>query len=355
MRPSPPRRPSASPPRRPSRRALLAAAPLATLGLASCGVPEEMQVDAETVLSIALGQAESHPSYGALVDFGDDLAAATDGRIGSRVYPNESLGAQQEVVQLVSDGAVDMAVISSTTLENLSIRFRPMNLPGVFDDIDHQALALADEAITGEVFTSLEDSANLMVLGGFTQGARHVYTSSGEVMTPEDLTGRKIRVQESDVFLDLIRAMGGSPTPMAYGEVYTALQAGVLDGAENNEISYWTQRHYEIAGFYNLTSHFVGFDYLVINAARLRELGGDEDAFRATVAAMQDSFVETWRAETEATMTRMVEAGVQVAEPDVPEVWSPIYEEVARSFLTTAEDEQLYESIRALAPTEGGA
>src|SRR5699024_10226417 len=138
--------------------------------------------------------------------------------------------------------------------------------------IDHQTAVLNDESIVGELFASLEPERRLRVLGAFTQGSRHIYTDRGPIDGPDDLAGLKIRVTESDVFMELTRALGGSPTPMAYGEVYTALQAGVLDGAENNEVSYVTQRHYEIAPHFTLTNHLVGLDYVMANVDRLENM-----------------------------------------------------------------------------------
>lgn len=337
--------------RRASRRDLLLGLPALGLGALALGgcAQAGATTDVENVLSISLNQTESHPSFTALSFFGEQLAEATEGRWGARVYANESLGAQQEVVQLVSDGAVDMAVISSTQVENLSMDFRPLTLPGAFESIDHQQAVLSDESIVGELFASLEPTHRLRVLGGFTQGSRHVYTDRGPIEGPEDLAGLKIRVQESDVFMALMRALGGSPTPMAYGEVYTALQAGVLNGAENNEVSYVTQRHYEIAPYFTLTNHLVGLDYVMANVDRIEEMDeADQQAYSETFAAAQEEFVRLWVEETESSTQQMLDAGVEINDPD-PEAFGPAIEEVGRTFLESAEDEEMYQAVRAVA------
>ena len=138
---------------RPGRRALLTGIPLLGAGALALGgcTPDDAgaATDVEEILTISLNQTESHPSYIALTWFGEQLAEATDGRWGARVYANEALGAQQEVVQLVSDGSVDMAVISAPQVENLSMAFRPLNLPGAFVDIEHQTAVLKDDSIVG--------------------------------------------------------------------------------------------------------------------------------------------------------------------------------------------------------------
>ena len=351
------RSPSSDPDRRrrPRRRDLLRGIPALGLGaaaLAGC-TQAGATTDVENILSVSLNQAENHPSFLALTYFGEQLAEATEGRWGARIYANEALGAQQEVVQLVSDGSVDMAVISSPQVENLSMAFRPLSLPGAFQDIDHQTAVLNDESIVGELFASLEPERRLRVLGAFTQGSRHIYTDRGPIEGPDDLAGLKIRVQESDVFMELTRALGGSPTPMAYGEVYTALQAGVLNGAENNEVSYVTQRHYEIAPFFTLTNHLVGLDYVMANVDRIAQMEeADQEAFSTTFTAAQEEFVRLWAQETDSSTEAMKDAGVEITEPD-PEAFTPAIEEVGRSFLDSPEDEDLYERVRALADDMG--
>ena len=192
----------------------------------------------------------------------------------------------------------------------------------------------------------------LTVLGGYTQGSRHLYTAQGPIESVEDMAGLKIRVQESEIFLRLINAIGGVPTPMAYSEVYTGLQAGVLDGAENNEVSYVTQRHYEVAGHFTLTNHLIGFDFLLANTDLLEGMDErDSDALRAAWAETQSEFVEIWKQETEEMTTQMLDRGVTITDPD-PEVFAPIIEEVGLSILEHPDDLALYDAIRAAA--EGG-
>lgn len=353
--PRPSRRPRGG--HRPSRRNLLLGAPalgVGALALSSCAQAGEASTDAENILSVSLNQTESHPSYLALTYFGEQLAESTEGRWGARIYANESLGAQQEVVQLVSDGSVDMAVISSTQVENLSMAFRPLNLPGAFEDIEHQTAVLQDESLVGELFSSMEGSRRLRVMGGFTQGSRHVYTDRGPIEGPDDLAGLRIRVQESDVFMELTRALGGVPTPMAYGEVYTALQAGVINGAENNEVSFVTQRHLEVAPYFTLTNHLVGLDYVMANVDRIEDMDeADQEAFAQSFASAQEEFVRLWIEETDASTEQMLDAGVEINEPD-PEAFAPLVEEVGRAFLDSPEDEAFYEQIQAVAETVGG-
>ncbi|MFW3386094.1 UNVERIFIED_CONTAM: TRAP transporter substrate-binding protein [Kocuria sp. CPCC 205274] len=335
------------PPVRPSvpRLALLAAGALLLTGCA--GAPG---ADGEgRTLVLSLNQTESHPSYVALTEFGDRLAERTDGRWDVEVYANETLGAQQEVIQLVGDGAVDMAVASGTQLENLNKEFQTLNLPTVFDDIEHQLAVINDDAIVGELFTSLEDDMDLTVLGGLTQGARNVYTAEGPVEQPEDLNGQKIRVQESDIHIDMIEAMGGSATPMAYGEVYTALQSGVLDGAENNEISYLSQKHNEVAEHMALTEHLIGLDYVVMNTGVLGGMSpGDRAVFDEEWVATSERHAELWTSETLEAVEAAKESGTVFTEVDeaaFDEALAPVVDK----YLETDQARKLYDDVRKAA------
>jgi tripartite ATP-independent transporter DctP family solute receptor len=335
------------PPVRPSvpRLALLAAGALLLTGCA--GAPG---ADGEgRTLVLSLNQTESHPSYVALTEFGDRLAERTDGRWDVEVYANETLGAQQEVIQLVGDGAVDMAVASGTQLENLNKEFQTLNLPTVFDDIEHQLAVINDDAIVGELFTSLEDDMDLTVLGGLTQGARNVYTAEGPVEQPEDLNGRKIRVQESDIHIDMIEAMGGSATPMAYGEVYTALQSGVLDGAENNEISYLSQKHNEVAEHMALTEHLIGLDYVVMNTGVLGGMSPEDRAvFEEEWVAASERHAELWTSETLEAVEAAEESGTVFTEVDeaaFDEALAPVVDK----YLETDQARKLYDDVRKAA------
>lgn len=322
------------------------------LALAACG-GKAGAVDTDgRILHLALNQSEDHPSFISLEGLDDRLQEATDGQWEVDVFPNETLGAQQEALQLVSDGIVDMAVVSGPQLETLNKDFIVFNLPRVFDSVEHQRKVLADPAIVGDLYASLEDKYDITVLGGFTQGARNVYTTDGPVVTPDDLRGQKIRVQESELQLSMIRAMGGSATPMAYGEVYTALQSGVLDGAENNEVSYVTQKHYEVAPYYSRTEHVVGLDYIIINSDSLASMPPDVRAsFDDAWAATGEQFATLWQAATEKAVTDAVAGGATITEVD-QESFDAVLEPLALRYLTTPTQQQLYDAARSAADEE---
>lgn len=328
------------------------AAASSVLLLAACSGTLEPGQNEGDVLHLALNQTETHPSYIALDHWGDYLEEETDGRWTLEIYPNETLGAQVEALQLVSDGSVEMAIVSGPQLENLNKDFIALNLPTTFDDIGHQMAVLADEEVVGELFNSLRETNNIVVLGGFTQGNRSVYTTFGPVETPEDLHGHKLRVQESELNLAMARALGASATPMAYGELYSGLQSGVVDAAENNEISYATQRHYEVAPYWSQTNHLVGLDYLIINSTMFDSMTeADREIFLVGWDLARAEHVELWVADTETALQQAIDGGAQVSYPDET-IFDEALEPLVDQFLTTDTQWQVYEGARALSEKE---
>ncbi|MPV37554.1 DctP family TRAP transporter solute-binding subunit [Georgenia subflava] len=302
-----------------------------------------------TTMRLSLNQTEEHPSFIALDNFGERLSEATDGRWDIEVYPNEVLGAQQESLQLVSEGGVEMAIVSGTQLENLNEDFLVFNLPKVFDDVEHQMSVVHDQEIVGDLYSSLEESDNLTVLGGFTQGARSVYTTSTAVETPADMAGMNLRVQESDLHIAMAEALGASATPMAFGEVYTALQSGVLDAGENNEVSYWTQKHFEVAPYWSYTNHLVGLDYLIINSDVLASMSEeDRAAFDEEWTAAYEEHTQLWDEATQDAIEQATAGGATFSEVDEEAFAEPLLA-LADQFINNDVQQALYDAARAAA------
>lgn len=329
------------------RRRAAAAASATAVALAACSPSLEPGTNEGDVLHLALNQTETHPSYIALERWGEHLSEQTGGRWSIDIYPNETLGAQAEAMQLVSDGSVELAIVSGPQLENLNRDFVALNLPTTFDDIDHQMRVVHDMDIVGELYSSLEETNNLTVLGGFTQGERSVYTTSGPVSSPADLAGQKLRVQESELNIAMAQALGASATPMAYGELYTGLQSGVVDAAENNEVSYASQRHYEVAPHWSYTNHLVGLDYLIINTDMLASMTEPDRAlFLEGWELARAEHVELWLQSTEDAVTQAEDGGATFHEID-DSVFFEALEPLADRFLTTDDQWQIYDAARA--------
>ncbi|MGA4506967.1 TRAP transporter substrate-binding protein [Propionibacteriaceae bacterium G1746] len=330
------------------RVAAVAATAIASLVLAGCGGGDAGSSAENYTIKIALNQTETHPSFIALDAFGKKLKEDTNGRWNLQVYPNSQLGDQKEYLQSVSTGVYDMAVVSAPQLENLNKDFVIFSLPKVFDSIDHQMKVLADQNVVGDVYKSLETSNNITVVGGLTQGARSVYTKDKIANTPADLAGKKIRVQESPVFLSMIKALGASPTPMAYSEVYTGLQSGVIDGAENNEISYATQKHFEVAPYFSYSRHLIGADFLIINTKTLNKMSSEDRAsFDKGWEATWKQHTELWKTDTEKAIKTATDGGAKFQEVDI-DAYAKALEPLQNEFLKTEPQKALLEKIKAV-------
>ena len=254
----------------------------AALALTACGGTDPGAGGGNTeakIFRVAFNQTEAHPQFKAAAAMGKELEEATEGRYSIEVYANETLGGQAEVVQQVSDGSVEMMWIGAPVMESFNPDFIVFNLPYMFDSFEAQEAIFNDEAVVGELFKSIEASKQITVLGGVHSGVRNVYNNK-EVRTPADLAGQKIRVQQSDSQVALIGLMGGSASPMNQGEVYTALQSRVIDGAENNEPTYNALKHDEVARVYNYTKHLMLPDYLLMSTQALEAMPeADRQAF----------------------------------------------------------------------------
>ena len=296
---------------------------------------------------LALNQTTDHPITVSVEAMAKRIADATGGRVKIDVYPNETLGTQPETLQLLSDNLLELSVISGPQLENLNADFAVFNSPFVFDDIDHQMAVVHNQEIVGDLYKSLEASNNATVLGAFTAGERSLYQTEREVKVPADTAGLKIRVQESATHMRMIELMGGSPTPMAFGEVYTALQAGVLDGAENNEVSFVTQRHYEVAPHFSYTRHLIVPDYIVASTKALNALSeADRALILDELKKAVDEQVQAWQGATAEAIETAKAAGATFTEVDAA-AFRTALEPLLGEVLKTDTAKALYEATRA--------
>ncbi|WP_456276613.1 TRAP transporter substrate-binding protein [Bacillus sp. AK128] len=301
-----------------------------------------------TVLKVAFNQPENHPQYKAIEELGKKLEERTNGAYKIELYPNELLGAQRETMELVQSGTIAMSVVVGGLLENLNQDFVVFNLPYVFDNKDHQMSVINDPAIVGDLYKSLE-SEKMSVLGAFHGGVRNVYNKEKPIHTPEDLAGLKIRIIESDTNIEMMELMGGTGTPMGQGEVYTAIQSGVLDGGENNELIFSNLKHVEIAPYYSYTQHLMFPDYLIMNTELLNGMSEEHrEILEEELAAAIDQEVEMWDQEVEVAKKAAEEAGAKFNEVDITlfqDAVRPLVEEK----LTTDTAKELYEKVRAAA------
>jgi tripartite ATP-independent transporter DctP family solute receptor len=295
----------------PLRRLAAIAALLLAPGLAACAGESTT-----TRLVMGHGLDVSHPVHRALVYLAERAAAGTHGSLEIAIHPAEQLGSERECLELLQIGSLDLTKVSSSVLENFVPEFRVLGVPYLFRDDAHR-FAVLDGEIGQRLLRSAENR-RLRGLGWFDAGTRSFYTRDRPIRSPDDLAGLKIRTQESPMAIATVRRLGGSATPIAWGELYTALQQGVVDGAENNPPSFHTSHHYEVARYYTLDRHTAVPDVLLISTRAWRGLDAEQRA--GLEAAVREAEVlqrRLWREATERALEVVRAAGVAVIEPDL--------------------------------------
>ncbi len=324
---------------------------VSTFVLASCGGGSDAAAGGETkpvTLKVAFNQSEAHPQYKALQEFGTKLEEETGGAYKLEISPNALLGDQRATAELVQSDAIQMAVVGNPILESYNTDFSVIGLPYVYDSQEHQKEVFTS-GVLNDLFKSVEDK-NITVVGSFTAGARSIYTDK-PVQTPADLAGYKIRVMQSDTMKKMLDLMGGVGTPMAQGEVYTAIQQGVLEGGENNEVTYVDLKHYEVAPYFSYTEHLMVPDLVIMSSSVYNGMTPEnKEIFDRLMAEAINSEFELWNADVETAKATATAAGATFVEIDdltpFQESVKPLQDEAINSSETA---KALYESIRGLA------
>jgi tripartite ATP-independent transporter DctP family solute receptor len=243
-----------------------------------------------------------------------------------------------------------MTKVSSSVLENFAPTFQVLSLPFLFRDDAHR-FAVLDGPI-GDELLEVAEPYRLHGLAFYDAGSRSFYTVDRPVEAPADLAGMKIRVQESQTAMAMVRALGGSPTPISWGELYTALQQGVVDGAENNPPSFYLSRHYEVARYYALNEHTAVPDVLMVSTVIWDRLSPQQREWLQEAADESAQYQrELWREATEEALAAVEEAGVEIIRPEK----APFAEEVQTMMEAYRDDPEFYRIIEGIQATEVAA
>lgn len=287
---------------------------LLVLMLLSALINSCSEVKGSKTLRLGHGLDVSHSVHKAMVKMGEDLERLSKGKLKLKIYPSQQLGTERQCLELLQIGSLDMTKVSVGVLENFAPKMKVLGLPFLFRGREH-AFKVLDGPIGQQLLVDGEKYW-LKGLGYYDAGSRSFYTKK-PVRTPDDLKGQKIRVMESVTAMDMVRGLGGSPTPISWGELYTALQQGVVDGAENNPPSFYLSRHYEVCKYYTLNEHTVLPDVLLAGTHLWEKLSAEEQGWLKQ--AVETSVVyqrKLWlEAENEA-LKAVEEAGVQIIRPD---------------------------------------
>jgi len=284
-------------------------APLVVL-LASCG-----QQDDVTVLKLGHALDTGHAVHKAMVYMGERLEHYSHGKMKLEIYPSGQLGSERELVELLQIGSLAMTKVSSSPLESFVPEMKIFSLPYVFRDKAHYEKVLASEI--GKSLLLAPEKVRLRGMGYYDAGSRSFYTTEKAIRTPADLKGLKIRVQKSETSVEMIAAMGGAATPISWGELYTALQQGVVDGAENNPPSLYLSRQYEVCKYYTLDEHTAVPDVLLMSLHIWESLTPEQQGWLQR--AVDDSVVyqrQLWEKASNDALAAIEASGVEIILPD---------------------------------------
>lgn len=228
----------------------------------------------KTIIRISHGQSETHPDHLGLLAFKDYVESHLGDKYQVQIFPNEILGSSVKAIELVQTGALQYCVCSTGNLETFNDIYQIFSMPYLFDDLDVFYASMEDPVVMDTIAESTEKSG-FQAVAWFTAGTRNFYGKK-PIYTPDDLKGMKIRVQSSPTNVRMMELLGAAAAPMSFGEVYTAIQQGVIDGAENNELALTNNKHGEIAKFYSYNRHQIVPDMMIGNSKFLEELAPED-------------------------------------------------------------------------------
>ncbi|MCB0569249.1 MAG: TRAP transporter substrate-binding protein [Phaeodactylibacter sp.] len=277
--------------------------------LSSCGEASKTKY-----LKLAHGLDNSHPVHKGMEYMAKLVAEKSGGRLQIEIYPSQQLGTERQCLELLQIGSLAMTKVSAAVMENFAPNIQVFSLPYIFRGREHCFRVLDGEI--GKKMLIQSEQYRLRGLAYFDAGQRSFYAKK-PIRTPEDLKGMKIRVQESVTAINLVRVLGGAPTPISWGELYTALQQGVVDGAENNPPSFYTSRHYEVCKYYSLNEHTAVPDILVIGTTTWNSLSPQEQQWLQEAAYEATLYQrKLWAEAEEHALEEVQKAGVEIIHPD---------------------------------------
>ena len=230
-----------------------AAIPLLLIGIAVYGYRKPKETEPEFVFSYAENQTEDYPTTLAAQFFAELVEKRTNGRIRIMVHPEAALGTEDEVIKQVQYGGVDFARVSLSQLARTVPEMNVLQMPYLYESSSHMWRVLDGEI--GDAFLACVEDSEIVGLSWYDAGTRNFYSSVKPITCVGDMTGMRIRVQESELMQDMVEALGAIALPFDYAEVYSSLERQLCDGAENNWPSYETMRHYEVAPYYSVDEH----------------------------------------------------------------------------------------------------
>ena len=293
------------------------------IGCAGCGASSNTESKQEgtsskkRIIRIAHSQAETHPEHIGLLKFKEYVEEELGDKYEVQIFPNELLGSQTKAIELTQTGAIDFVLVGTPNLENFAKVYEIFSMPYLFTSEEAYHAAMNDESYMKKIYESTDDTG-LRVVTWYNVGTRNFYAKKA-IKTPDDLKGLKIRVQQSPASVNMANAFGAAASPMSFGEVYTAIQQGVIDGAENNELALTSNKHGEVAKYFSYNKHQMVPDVLVANLKFLNGLSKEDRAVFEKAAKISTQVEqEEWDKQVEeAKEYAQKEMGVKFLDVDV--------------------------------------
>ena len=301
------------------------------------------------VLRTAENQPQDYPTTQAITFMAERLAQLSEGEINIKLYSGGQLGDEKDTLELTILGGIDLNRVNLAPLNSIVPETTILSMPFLFRSTEHMR-AVLDGKIGEEILAAFEPHG-LIGLAFYDSGARSIYNTIKPIRTPADLKGMKIRVQNSDIYVAMMDALGANPTPMGFGQVYESLILGTIDGGENNWPSYETTRHFEAAPFYSLTEHTMTPDVLLMSKYRWDKLSSQQQvllkhAAKASVLHMR----KLWDNRTEDSRKKIIAAGVQIDSGLNKAAFKAAMQPVYDQFIATDKMRSLLERILTVQP-----
>lgn len=303
------------------------------LGLAGCSSLGGSVTDGKRIIRISHAQSETHPEHLGLLAFKEYVEENLGDKYEVQIFPNEILGAAQRAIELTQTGAIDFVVAGTANLETFADVYEIFSMPYLFDSEEAYHATMEDTEYMETIYEST-DEAGFRVMTWYNAGTRSFYAKT-PIQTPDDLKGKKIRVQQSPASVSMMQAFGAAASPMSFGEVYTAIQQGVIDGAENNELALTNNKHGEVAKYYSYNKHQMVPDMLIANLKFLESLPEEElEVFEEAARLSTEVEMSEWDKQVEeAKEIAETEMGVEFIDVDIEtfkEKVLPLHEEMLK-------------------------
>ena len=295
-----------------------------------------------TIIKLAHSLDVTHPVHKAMVYMSDRVKERSGGKMTVDIYPGGQLGNERELIELLQIGSLAMTKVSTAPLESFIPDMKIFGMPYLFENDEHRWSVL-----NGKIGRELLQSGESYFLRGmcyYDAGSRSFYTKDKPINTPSNLEGLKIRVQKSQTSISMVKSLGGAATPIPWGELYTSLQQGVVDGAENNPPSFYLSKHYEVCKFLSLDEHTSIPDVLIMSTFVWNSLNKfEKDWLQTSIDESVDYQRNLWKIATQKALKNIQDAGVTVIYPD-----KNSFQKLVQSMYENYRDEPFYRLIKQI-------